>query len=194
VLLTCSYKDREFIRVGYYVNCYLEGDNSGTQQPLPEVSNTLPPEDAAAAVAQREQIAEAQAAASAAGSTQNSEAMASDPINGGNTATASSSTTTIAVPSSPAGADEGDMDADADIDVEDPAETAAKQAVRRPVELDKLWRNILSDRPRVTRFQIPWDAVETVTAPVSSTDGEMTAVGAEQHQQQQQQPQMSMMS
>jgi len=66
ILLTCSYKNKEFIRVGYYVNNYVEGEeaasssSSSASSSLPTPSARPDFVDAAAAVAQREAEAQAQ--------------------------------------------------------------------------------------------------------------------------------------
>lgn len=38
--------------------------------------------------------------------------------------------------------------------------------------LDRLQRNILADKPRVTRFPIRWDRVDELEAPLAQDDGE----------------------
>lgn len=38
--------------------------------------------------------------------------------------------------------------------------------------LDRLQRNILADKPRVTRFPIRWDRVDELEAPLAQEDGE----------------------
>ena len=44
----------------------------------------------------------------------------------------------------------------------------------KPTDLSKLWRNVLADKPRVTRFQIPWDAPEQV--PQVMLDGNSNSI------------------
>lgn len=34
--------------------------------------------------------------------------------------------------------------------------------IRGPILIEKVWRNILTDKPRVTRFNIPWDSTDEI--------------------------------
>jgi hypothetical protein len=163
ILLTCSYKNKEFIRVGYYVNNYVEGEeaasssSSSASSSLPTPSARPDFVDAAAAVAQREAEAQAQPPA-----PMQSEPMAADANsasaqprengapNGTDVGADSGSGVAEAAASAP-------QDMEADVEVVD---EEIQQRPSRPVDINKLWRNILSDRPRVTRFQIPWDTEE----------------------------------
>lgn len=109
ILLTGSYRGKEFIRIGYYVN------NDDGQTPTP-------------------------AAAAAATATPGSLGAASTPA-----------------PSTECEEDEAPTAATG---------TAAPAVPPRKVDFAKLMRNIMSDKPVVTRFPIPWDTPEPV-GPVS---------------------------
>jgi len=104
LLLSGFYKEREFIRIGYYVN------NDYTDQ-----------------TAEGQQLAAARAAWAAA----EAETMA------------------MATPPSAAA-------------------KAAEVHTRPPVVVAHIMRNILVDKPRVTRFNIPWDQEEASSADVAS--------------------------
>jgi len=99
VLVTCSYKDREFVRVGYYVNNEYHDPNA-------------PPPAAVAPTA----------------GTQSPQETALD----GSTTTTTTTLETEAIP---------------------PTLTST---IPNPVPLEHIQRQILADKPRVTKFPIPW--------------------------------------
>jgi len=100
ILVTCSYREKEFLRVGYYVNNeYVFGDE--------------------------------------------------DTANGN--ATAISTETATANGNGDAVIANGDTDADADAGA-----VPQERQPPRPLDLTKVVRTILADKPRVTRFQINW--------------------------------------
>jgi len=99
VLVTCSYKEREFVRVGYYVNNELMTEE-GTTAPPPEL------------------------------------------------------------PAPPAAGEEAT----------DIAETPAPRPFHMSM-MDKVQRQILADKPRVTKFPIPWDSQEATKGSASSPAG-----------------------
>ena len=45
------------------------------------------------------------------------------------------------------------------------------------VEWDKLWRNVLIEKPKVTRFQNPWDSSPANPSPFDASQGEMAGTG-----------------
>ena len=98
VLVTCSYKEREFVRVGYYVNNEYHDPNAKLN------ANALPVVPAAAALPTDGSTPEEAAAAAAA--------------------------TATAIPAAP--------------------------SVPNPVPLEHIQRQILADKPRVTKFPISW--------------------------------------
>ena len=107
ILVTCSYREKEFLRVGYYVNNeYVFGDE------------------------------ETHASNGVANGNSNGNANAIANGNGNTTATEN-------------GIAEGSAD---------PTEATPPQDREppRPLDLTKVVRTILADKPRVTRFQIPW--------------------------------------
>eukprot|EP01108_Squamamoeba_japonica_P002410 TRINITY_DN2144_c0_g1_i1.p2 TRINITY_DN2144_c0_g1~~TRINITY_DN2144_c0_g1_i1.p2 ORF type:complete len:236 (-),score=123.88 TRINITY_DN2144_c0_g1_i1:12-719(-) len=141
VLLTCSYRAQEFIRVGYYVN------------------NELPGEENAAANA---------ASADAANAAANAALAAAAAAASSSTAAASSSSSTPHVVAAVSGDtptavatdndDDDDMDEDEEAVVEGIEVDNAPIAKRTgPVDPALVVRNILAAKPRVTRFQIRWD-------------------------------------
>jgi histone chaperone ASF1 len=126
VLVTCSYKEREFVRVGYYVNNEYHDPNA--PPPAPPTANT--------------------------------------------TNTANTNTTTNAA---------GDaMDDDDDDDGVDVDEEKLAQPLPNPIPLERIQRQILADKPRVTKFPISW--------------GDEDTTAQQQQQQQQVPPMMTMMA
>lgn len=135
VLLTCSYRAQEFIRVGYYVNNELPGD---------ETANNNNNNNAITAVAA--------ASSSAASSTTTSAMNGVDgsPINHNNV--------DDDVGAAPVDEDD-EMEEDENAVVEgiEEDETPAPPKRTGPVNPALVVRNILAAKPRVTRFQIEWD-------------------------------------
>jgi len=179
ILLTCSYKNKEFIRVGYYVNNYVEGEeatssSSSTAPSLPPPSAHPDFVDAAAAIAQREAEAQAQPHAATPSEPMAVDESAQRTENGlSNGITAATDSGSVAAAAAE-GASSMSQEMEADVEVVD---EEIPQRPSRPVDISKLWRNILSDRPRVTRFQIPWDVEEqpplAVGVAMASVDADM---------------------
>mmetsp|Transcript_5253 Transcript_5253/g.7262 ORF Transcript_5253/g.7262 Transcript_5253/m.7262 type:complete len:233 (-) Transcript_5253:317-1015(-) len=113
VLVTCSYRESEFLRVGYYVNNEFQ----------------FTPEEIAAAEEKSQQMAQQQPTATP--QVQSGNGSMSD---GG-----------------------GGSGAEAD-GFEAPANHPESYLpeVPRPIDLSRVQRNILADKPRVTRFPIDW--------------------------------------
>jgi len=106
ILLTCSYKGSEFIRVGYYVNNEYDGD-------LPVLPGQSPK------VQKVETVEEEPAGEEAQKEDEKSEGEA--------------------------------------YGITEKEEEARPNYDLSKIEVEKLRRNILSDQPRVTKFQIVWD-------------------------------------
>ena len=96
ILLTCSYREHEFIRIGYYVNNEME---------LTDAQQTLI--DELTQISLRDNV---------------------------------------------------------------PVDEQRLAEIRGPVTVDNVWRNILTDKPRVTKFNIPWDNVCTSNTTNISSD------------------------
>lgn len=145
VLVTCSYRDREFIRVGYYVN-----------------NEYMNPEyQAAVAEAQQKQQQLEQQFQQQQQQKQQTEAATAAKTNAGG------------------GGSEGNgsNDEDDDDDQQEQQEPPTVQLPTPPkypqLDLNQVQRQILADKPRVTKFSIPWtdDAVAAAAA-AGQQDGE----------------------
>jgi histone chaperone ASF1 len=130
VLLTCSYRGQEFIRVGYYVNNELPGADESPHQ---QQSQQQPQPQA------QQQYAASSSSSAAAGTTLAAESGAAIVDDDG---------------------DDDDMDEDENAVVEGIEEDCTEPVTRKPtgpVNPALVVRNILAAKPRVTRFQIVWD-------------------------------------
>lgn len=146
VLLTCSYRGQEFIRVGYYVNNELPGEENASANLAAVAAHTNISPAVLAAMSET-------GGAAAAASSSSGAAQASAGTGEASTAAASSATASTA-----AAADDDDMDEDEEAVVEGIEVDNAPIAKRTgPVDPALVVRNILAAKPRVTRFQIQWD-------------------------------------
>jgi len=110
ILLTCSYKGSEFIRVGYYVNNEYDGE-------LPILSGPCP-------------------------KSQKAETIEEEPA------------------AEPEEAQKEEQPTGAEVEAEGLPEKEEEPLPNydlSKIEVEKVRRNILSDQPRVTKFQIVWD-------------------------------------
>jgi len=110
ILLTCSYKGSEFIRVGYYVNNEYDGELPVLSGPGPKSQKVETIEEEAAAEPEENQ--------------------------------------------------KKGLPIGAEVDAEGLAEKEEESLPNydfSKIEVEKVRRNILSDQPRVTKFQIVWD-------------------------------------
>jgi len=126
VLLTCSYKAQEFIRIGYYVANEYEGE-------LPVLPQSDPPEQPAKENPPPEADKEAE--------KEGSEVKEGAQV----------------CAQGPAGNNEDGITEATD-------EPQPKLDLSK-IEVAKMRRNILSDKPRITKFQITWDQPATSSAP-----------------------------
>ena len=127
VMLTCSYKEAEFIRVGYYVNNEYAGEQP---QPLPQNQQIQQHGTGAMGLA---------AAAAGAGAVASAGAANADAGMG----------------EEEEDDDDEEMDMEDNSKENDAAMYVLQRAVLM-ANLDKVTRTILSDKPRVTRFAIDW--------------------------------------
>ena len=135
MLLTCSYREQEFIRVGYYVNNELPGEGDGGDG-TGAASNTA----MTSAVHNS-----GNSAASAVAGTPNDPLRSDKPASNDNNDNDDID-------------DMDDMDEDENVPVEGIEEDAGAMPVRHgPVDPSLVVRNVLASKPRVTRFQIQWD-------------------------------------
>jgi len=141
VLVTCSYREREFVRVGYYVNNMMEGYDPNDDD-----------ED------------------------NNNESENEDGNDENNTATANSEQ-----PKQPQEKQQQPMDEDESATVlknndEEVKEKSKKKKKKKIViEISKVTRQILADKPRVTKFPIPWgdnDNTADTTTTNNNEDGD----------------------
>jgi histone chaperone ASF1 len=135
VLLTCSYRGQEFIRVGYYVNNELPGADESPHQPQPQQQ---PQQQYAASSSSSAAVGATLAAESGAAIVDDDDDGAGVDDDG----------------------DDDDMDEDENAVVEGIEEDCTEPVTRKPtgpVNPALVVRNILAAKPRVTRFQIVWD-------------------------------------
>jgi hypothetical protein len=135
VLLTCSYRGQEFIRVGYYVNNELPGD-----------------ETANAAFAAASSSATSSSTTSAMGGVEGSPVSLNNNINN-NINIDDDNNNGAAVDED----DEMEEDENAIVEGIEEVETPALPKRTGPVNPALVVRNILASKPRVTRFMIEWD-------------------------------------
>jgi hypothetical protein len=133
LLLQCSYRQKEFIRVGYYVNNEMPGDTIVQLQPL-----TLDNNPSAAA-----------AAASSSSSSQYQQPTATEAM----------------------------MLA---LQQQDPQQTVEDTELNQglPADPKLLIRSVLADKPRVTRFNIPWTAAQEAEIDMNNDDIMGSSTGA----------------
>jgi len=110
ILLTCSYKGSEFIRVGYYINNEYDGELPVLPGPRPKAQKAETVEEEPAAEMEETQKEEEPA--------------------------------------------DGEAEPDG---VTEKEEEPLPNYDFSKIEVEKVKRNILSDQPRVTKFQIVWD-------------------------------------
>ena len=161
ILITCSYRDMEFVRVGYYVNN--EYFHNPPVLPGPGAPPLPPPVDAEARAAQA--AAQAQAMPPPAPTAEQLAAA------GGDAAAAHAAAAEAYVR---AAADAARAQAQAENAAARPQPVDPEQ-VPRPVDVTRLYRNILADRPRVTRFPIDWGTADA-TAPPDANGGSPAAM------------------
>jgi len=122
ILLTCSYKGSEFIRVGYYINNEYDGELPVLPGPRPKA--------------------------------QKAETVEEEPAGEGE----------MIQTTGRLGAD-GEAEADG---VTEKEEEPLPNYDLSKIEVEKVRRNILSDQPRVTKFQIVWDEKAGTSIPENS--------------------------
>lgn len=172
ILLTCSYRESEFIRIGYYVNndypAAQTALQSERQQWLDECNRIrAAQQDWLNAQAEAKQQAAAAAAAATANGTaptDNIAAPAVAPVNtsGDMEMCNSNEATPAAAVASNAAATAASAAATAS--TSSAAASVAAPSFTLPqqphVRIEALQREILADKPRVTRFQIDWNSEE----------------------------------
>mmetsp|Transcript_11446 Transcript_11446/g.19030 ORF Transcript_11446/g.19030 Transcript_11446/m.19030 type:complete len:303 (+) Transcript_11446:125-1033(+) len=158
VLITCSYRDHEFVRIGYYVN------NDYSYPTITEAEATVEGEgeSSLSSLLQQQQQQESQSPAAAAQQQPRVLMIDDDTMN-------------------------DDDDDDAMLTTPQPQFNNSSMSL----DLTKIVRTVLADKPRVTRFAIPWEDDEV--AVVATVETESSYHHMEEEQQvvvEQQQPPM----
>ena len=129
VLVTCSYKEREFVRIGYYVNNEYNTGNEEDGVDTTTTTTTTTPTAASAATPAAQEFT-------------NSHQILSSPSLDNH---------------------KDDDDENADMTSPTPPPPSRPKISIYDIVFDQVQRQILADKPRVTKFPIPWNDTMMVT-------------------------------